>query len=136
MVTNKNVARTKGFSLIELLVVMVILGLLASLVGPVMFGKVDSSRVKAAETQIQMFGTALDTFRLDVGDYPDSLEELRRSSKSGWDGPYIPKEVPLDPWGNQYQYQKTNDRVVPYVITSLGKDGKIGGDNDNADITN
>lgn len=125
-----------GFSLIELLVVMVILGLLASLVGPAMFGKVDSSRVKTAQAQIQMLGTALDTFRLDTGDYPDKLGELRASDRRGWDGPYLPKDVPLDPWGNDYSYQKPGENGQPYTLKSFGKDGKPGGDEDSADISN
>ena len=83
---NSQSRRVRGFSLIELLVVMVILGLLASLVGPAMFGKVDSSRVKTAQAQIQLIGTALDAYRLDTGDYPDKISELRASSRRGWDG--------------------------------------------------
>ena len=115
---------------------MVILGLLASLVGPAMFGKVDSSRVKTAQAQIQMLGTALDTYRLDLGDYPDNLAELRASSRRGWDGPYLPKNVPLDPWGNPYSYQKPGENGQEYTLKSLGKDGKLGGNEDSADITN
>ena len=128
--------KNAGFSLMELLVVMVILGLLASLVGPAMFGKVDSSKVKTAQTQIQLLGTALDTFRLDVGDYPDQLSELRASDKRGWDGPYLPKAIPLDPWGNPYVYQKPGPNGLEYSLQSLGKDGEVGGADDSADITN
>lgn len=128
--------KNAGFSLMELLVVMVILGLLASLVGPAMFGKVDSSKVKTAQTQIQLLGTALDTFRLDVGDYPDQLSELRASDKRGWDGPYLPKAIPLDPWGNPYVYQKPGQNGLEYLLQSLGKDGEVGGVDDSADITN
>ena len=108
--------KNAGFSLMELLVVMVILGLLASLVGPAMFGKVDSSKVKTAQTQIQLLGTALDTFRLDVGYYPDQLSELRASDKRGWDGPYLPKAIPLDPWGNPYVYQKPGQNGLEYSL--------------------
>ena len=128
--------KNAGFSLMELLVVMVILGLLASLVGPAMFGKVDSSKVKTAQTQIQLLSTALDTFRLDVGDYPDQLSELRASDKRGWDGPYLPKAIPLDPWGNPYVYQKPGQNGLEYSLQSLGKDGEVGGVDDSADITN
>jgi general secretion pathway protein G len=126
----------RGFSLMELLVVMVILGLLASLVGPALFGKVDSSKVKTAQTQIQLLGAALDTYRLDVGDYPDQLIELRRSEARGWDGPYLPKEIPLDPWGNPYAYQKPGENGMPYTLKSLGKDGAPGGQDDSADLSN
>lgn len=128
--------RQQGFSLMELLVVMVILGLLASLVGPAMFGKVDSSRIKTAQTQIKMLGTALDTYRLDTGDYPQSLNELRNSSKRGWDGPYLSEDLPLDPWGNPYQYQYPGENGQGYTLKSLGKDGEVGGEDDAADITN
>ena len=78
---------------------MVILGLLASLVAPSMFSKVASSKVKTAETQMQMLATSLDAYRLDLGVYPSSLDELRRSEAPRWDGPYLPKDVPMDPWG-------------------------------------
>lgn len=125
-----------GFSLIELLVVMVIMGLLASLVGPAMFGKVDSSKVKTAVAQIQLLGAALDTYRLDTGYYPEKLSELRVSDRKGWDGPYLPKDVPLDPWGNEYQYELGTGGDAPYTLLSLGKDGKLGGEDDDADITN
>lgn len=124
-------SNASGFTMIELLIVMVILGLLASLVAPSMFSKVDSSKIKAAEAQMQMLSTALDTFRLDVGDYPDSLDELRASSKRGWDGPYLPKDLPADPWSSDYFYQRSGSN---YSLMSFGKDGKQGGDEDNADI--
>lgn len=124
----------RGFTLIELLIVIVILGLLASLVAPTMFSKVDSSRIKTAETQINMLGTALDTYRLDMGSYPASLEELRRSDKEGWDGPYLPKDIPLDPWGNPYQYSVPGENGNGYSLLSYGKDGQAGGEEDNADI--
>ncbi len=129
-------SKSAGFSLIELLVVMVILGLLASLVGPAMFGKVDSSKVKTAQAQIQMLGTALDTFRLDTGYYPDKLSELRSSDQRGWDGPYLPKAVPLDPWGKEYNYQKPGENGAAYTLKSFGKDGQLGGEDDSADIVN
>jgi len=83
-----------------------------------------------------LLGTALDTFRLDVGDYPDQLAELRASDKRGWDGPYLPKAIPLDPWGNPYVYQKPGPNGLEYSLQSLGKDGQIGGTEEAADITN
>lgn len=128
--------RNKGFTLIELLIVIVILGLLASLVGPAMFSKVSSSQRKTAATQMQMFETALDTYRLDIGRYPDVLEELRVSKKSAWDGPYLPKDLPMDPWGNPYSYEVPGKDGKPYQLASLGADGKPGGEDDNADILN
>lgn len=126
--------RHKGFTLIELLIVIVILGLLASLVAPSMFSKVDSSKIKTAQTQMKMMETALDTYRLDMGNYPTALNELVKSDKSGWDGPYLPKDIPLDPWGNQYVYQSPGLDGALYTLLSRGKDGKEGGEDDNADI--
>lgn len=124
----------KGFTLIELLIVIVILGLLASLVAPAMFSKVSSSQRKTAAAQMQMFETALDTFRLDMGRYPASLQELRQSNAPGWDGPYLPKDLPLDPWGNPYAYETPGTDGSPYKLYSLGADGKPGGEDDDADI--
>lgn len=129
------ISNFKGFTLIELLIVMIILGLLASLVGPAMFGKVDSSKIKTAQAQIQIFETALDTYRLDVGGFPNSLSELRNSENPQWDGPYLKKDVPNDPWGNSYEYKLTNNGSG-YLITSFGQDGQPGGEDNNADITN
>ncbi|PIX20609.1 MAG: type II secretion system protein GspG, partial [Deltaproteobacteria bacterium CG_4_8_14_3_um_filter_51_11] len=106
--------RREGFTLIELLIVMVILGLLAALVGPRMFGKVGSSKLKAAKAQISLLETALDTYRLDVGKYPTTdqgLEVLRTkpSDVEKWDGPYLPKDVPMDPWGKPYVYRSPGE---------------------------
>ena len=126
--------KSLGFTLIELLIVMIILGLLASLVGPELMGKVDSSRVKTAETQINMLSSALDTYRLDVGSYPKSLKALRESDHKNWDGPYLPKDVPLDPWGNEYQYANPGTEGRKYDLYSFGQDGSPGGEGDNADI--
>ncbi|BBL87570.1 type II secretion system protein GspG [Vibrio rotiferianus] len=126
--------KLKGFTLIELLIVIVILGLLASLVAPTMFSKVSSSQRSTAAAQMQMLQTSLDTYRLDMGDYPDTLEELRRSEKPGWDGPYLPKAVPLDPWGNPYVYKNEATESMPFYLASMGKDGQPGGNDDNADI--
>ena len=121
----------KGFTLIELLIVMIILGLLGALVGPRMFGKVGKSKQKAAKAQISLFETALDTYRLDVGKYPTTdqrLEALRVQPDGAdkWDGPYLPKEVPVDPWGNPYVYQSPGEHG-DFDIISLGADGNPGG---------
>ncbi len=129
----------KGFTLIELLVVMIIIGLLASLVAPKLFNKLESSKRKTAKAQIQMIETALDAFRLDVGRYPTTQEGLKvlwenPGNIKKWDGPYLPKPVKEDPWGNPYVYKSPGEHG-PYDLYSLGADGKPGGTGDNADIT-
>ena len=128
----------RGFSLIELLIVMIILGLLASLVGPRMFGKLGMAKQKTAKTQIEMLMTALDSYRLDVGKYPsgqDGLEGLVNSGGDKWDGPYLPKgkEVPNDPWDNPYLYQNPGEHGEVDII-SLGADGQSGGEGEDADV--
>ncbi len=127
----------RGFTLIELLIVMIILGLLAALVAPKMFQKVGTSKQKAAKAQISMIGTALDAFRLDVGGYPSSeagLEALRKNpGLGGWDGPYLSKDVPKDPWGRPYVYRAPGDHG-DYDLYSLGADGQEGGEGENADV--
>jgi general secretion pathway protein G len=123
-----------GFTLIELLIVIVILGLLMSLVAPTMFSKVDSTKVKTARAQMQMIETALDTYRLDMGDYPQALIDLLKSEATGWDGPYMPKKMPDDPWGNAYNYMSPGPDGEPYQLLSLGKDGAPGGEDSAADV--
>lgn len=123
----------QGFTLIELLIVMVILGLLASLVAPQMFSKVESSRRGTASAQMQMLATSLDAYRLDVGKYPDNLTELRQSTNKKWDGPYLPRDIPFDPWGNPYVYRFPGNNG-PFDMVSLGADGREGGEGENADI--
>lgn len=130
----KYLTKIFGFTMIELLIVIVILGLLASLVAPRMFSKVDSSKRKTAATQMQMFETSLDTFRLDMGSYPQSLDDLRSSDAANWDGPYLPKKIPMDPWGNPYVYKIPGEEGADYYLASLGKDGQPGGEEDNQDI--
>lgn len=125
---------SRGFTIIELLIVITILGLLMSLVAPKMLGKADGAQRKVAAAQMQNFETALDTYRLDVGSYPDNLAELRASTKRGWDGPYLPKKLPMDPWNNPYVYQVPGDNGLPYKLKSLAKDGLDGGSDDNEDI--
>lgn len=126
--------KIKGFTLIELLIVIVILGLLMSLVAPKMFSKVGSSKQKTAKAQMQMLQTSLDTYRLDVGDYPTSLEELRQSKLSNWDGPYIPKNVPNDPWGKAYVYQSPGPNGEDFILMTYGKDGQPAGKDENEDL--
>lgn len=126
-----------GFSLIELLIVMVILGLLASLVGPKMFGKLGMAKQKTAKTQIEMLMTALDAYRLDVGHYPsqqDGLQVLvRNPGADGWAGPYLAKDVPTDPWKNPYTYQNPGEHGEVDIFT-LGSDNAPGGDGEKADV--
>lgn len=128
------IKKDDGFSLIELLIVIVIMGLLMSLVAPTMFSKVDSTKVKTAQAQMQMIETALDTYRLDMGDYPKALADLLESSAVGWDGPYMPKRIPDDPWGNAYNYDFPGDDGQAYELLSLGKDGIPGGEDSAADV--
>ena len=130
MVDDKEVRNEKGFTLIELLIVMIIIGLLGALVAPRMFGKVEGAKKKAAKAQIEMFSTAIDSFRLDVGKFPADLKELRESSDKKWNGPYLPKDIPLDPWGNPYEYKNPGEHG-DYDILSMGPNGQNeGGEGD------
>jgi general secretion pathway protein G len=129
----------RGFTLIELLVVVFILALLAALVGPRFFGKVGQSKQAAARVQIEMFGSALDQFRLDTGRYPTTQEGLGSLQASpgnvaGWEGPYLRKDVPRDPWGNVYQYKSPGDHGE-YDLWSHGSDSVPGGEGEAADVT-
>ena len=128
----------QGFTLIEILVVIIIIGLLAALVGPRLFGKVGMAKLKAAKAQIELFGTAFDAFRLDTGRYPTSEEGLKslREKPSGienWEGPYLPKEIPVDPWGKPYVYKAPGEHG-DYDLISYGLDGAEGGEGENQDI--
>ena len=122
----------RGFSLIELLIVITIMGLLASIVAPEMFGQVEKSKVKTAQSQMSILSTSLDAYRLDVGEYPSNLNELVTSQQPGWVGPYLKKELPLDPWNVPYQYKRTSS--TQFELSSLGADKKPGGENLDADI--
>jgi general secretion pathway protein G len=126
--------KSKGFSLMELMIVLIILGLLGSLVAPKLFSKVSSSKKKTAVAQMQMFETAIDTYRLDLGTVPASLEDLRASNNPNWDGPYLPKAIPMDPWGKPYIYQVPGQNGMPYSMMSYGLDGKPGGTDENEDV--
>jgi general secretion pathway protein G len=129
-----------GFTLLELLVVIVIIGLLAAYVGPKYFSQLGKSEVTVAKAQIEAFDKSLDTYRLDVGRYPSAEEGLNAlmaappSAGAKWNGPYLKKGVPQDPWGHPYQYRSPGSKGE-YEILSLGKDGQPGGSGDNADIS-
>lgn len=136
---SKKVFRLMGFTLVELLIVMIILGLLAALVAPKLFQKVGSSKQKAAKAQIALIESALDAFRLDIGRYPTTEEGLQALRKNPglpkWEGPYLSKDIPKDPWGNDYVYKCPGEHGE-YDLYSLGADGKEGGEGENADIKN
>ncbi len=130
--------RSSGFSLLELLVVMVIIGLLAGFVAPRFFGQLAESEVQTARAQIESLGRALDKFRLDVGRYPSTEEGLaalnqRPAGETRWNGPYLRRAVPLDPWGQPYVYRAPGQHGE-YDLLSLGRDRQPGGSGDGADI--
>jgi len=136
--TEKRLKGLEGFTLIELLVVMIILGLLASLVGPRLFGKVDKAKQQTAQAQIELLSTALASFRLDIGRFPTEEEGLnslveRPSNLQKWDGSYLAKEIPKDPWGNDYIYKMPGEHG-PYDLMSYGMDGVSGGEGNDLDI--
>lgn len=130
----------RGFTLLELLVVMVIIGLLAGYVGPKYFSQIGKSEVKAARAQMDALGKALDQFRLDSGYYPSTEQGLaalieRPANLAKWDGPYLSKAIPPDPWGNPYVFIMPGEHGE-YDLLSYGKDGKPGGEGEAAEITN
>ena len=132
--------RPHGFTLLELLVVMVIIGLLAGYVGPKYFAQIGKSEVKSATAQIDALGKALDTYRLDTGHYPSTELGLNAlmtqpANETKWQGPYLKKAVPPDPWGKPYLYKQPGEHSE-FDLYSYGKDGQPGGTGDNVDITN
>ena len=139
-ISRLSLLRQQGFTLLELLVVMVIIGLLAGYVGPKYFAQIGKSEIKATRAQIDALEKALDQYRLDVGRYPNTEQGLNALMKqpageSRWQGPYLRKDVPLDPWGTAYQYRQPGEHGE-FDLFSFGKDGKAGGDGEAADITN
>jgi len=126
-----------GFTLVEMLVVMVILALLAALVGPRIFPKLGKGRQSAAKAQIELLGQALDHYRLDVGRLPTTQEGLKalmaNPGVEKWDGPYLRKDLPNDPWGKPYQYQSPGTHGE-YDLFSYGRDGSPGGDGEDEDV--
>ena len=136
----ENNRREAGFTLIELMIVLFILGLLAALVAPRLMGRVGKAKQKTAQAQIQLLATALDLYHLDVGNYPSTEDGLRAlkekpSNAPGWGGPYLDKPIPNDPWGRPYVYKCPGEHG-PYDLSSLGADGAPGGDGENQDINN
>jgi len=137
--------RSAGFTLIELLVVIIVLGLLAALVGPRILGRVSEAKSATAKTQLELLGTALDTYRLDNGSYPTTDQGLvalqtkpsRDPVPLSWHGPYLKRDVPADPWGRPYVYKSPGDHnPTGYDLSTLGRDGQVGGSDEDADITN
>jgi general secretion pathway protein G len=137
----KRIARV-GFTLLEMLVVLVVLGLLAGLIGPQLFGRVGEAKATTAKTQMELIGVALDGYRLDNGAYPvtgQGLDALntrpsRAPSPLNWRGPYLRKAVPSDPWGRSYLYQSPTRGGEGYELRSLGRDGAEGGVGEDADL--
>ena len=133
-----------GFTLIEMLVVIIVLGLLAALVGPRILGRVSEAKSATARTQIELLGLALDNYRLDNGSYPTTeqglaaLQEkpMREPLPLNWRGPYLKKAIPLDPWGRPYIYKSPGEHnPTSYDLSTLGRDGQPGGEDEDADIT-
>ena len=139
MTSSHPLFRHRGFTLLELLVVMVIIGLLAGYVGPKLFGQIGKSEVKVTRAQIDALQKSLDQYRLDVGRYPSGEQGLavlvaKPADEAKWAGPYLAKAVPKDPWGNDYQYRSPGEHGE-YDLLSLGKDGRPGGEGEDADLT-
>jgi general secretion pathway protein G len=141
--TGRSQARGRaGFTLLEMLVVLVVLGLLAGLIGPQLFGRVGEAKATTAKTQMELMGVALDSYRLDNGNYPvtaQGLEALntrpgRQPAPMNWRGPYLRKAVPADPWGRPYLYTAPTRGGEGYELKTLGRDGAEGGTGEDADL--
>lgn len=135
--------RQHGFTLIEILVVIIVLGMLAALVGPRILGRVSEAKGAAARTQIELLGLALDSYRLDNGSYPTSEQGLaalnekpaREPLPQNWRGPYLRKAIPADPWGRPYVYRGPGEaNPSGYDLLTLGRDGQPGGNEEDADV--
>lgn len=130
-----------GFNLLELMIVMVILGLIAGIVGPQAMKYLGKGKTKSAKVQIENISSALDMYRLEVGRYPSSSQGLdalvkKPSNARGWNGPYLKKgRVPVDPWGNEYHYKRPGQAGQAFELASLGADGSQGGQGEDADIS-
>ena len=135
--------KSQGFTLIEILVVIIVLGLLAALVGPRILGRVSEAKSATARTQVELLGVALDNYRLDNGMYPTTEQGLQALQETptreplplNWRGPYLKKAVPLDPWGRPYIYKSPGEHNPSgYDLFSFGRDGQPGGVDEDADI--
>lgn len=129
-----------GFTLLELLVVIVIIGMLAAYVGPRYFSQIGKSAVTASRAQLEAFGHALDAYRLDTGHYPTTDQGLSAlwaapQGETRWNGPYLQKSVRADPWGHPYVYRAPGQAGADFDLLSYGKDGQPGGDGENADVS-
>jgi general secretion pathway protein G len=135
-------AASAGFTLVEMLVVLTIIGLIMGLIGPRVLNYLAESKVKTARLQIESFGSSLDLFFLDAGRYPSTTEGLnalveRPHDVEVWNGPYLKGgRTPVDPWGHPYQYRVLTDHSPPYEIVSFGSDGREGGTGTAADVSN
>lgn len=126
MMKEKNIKRKdKGFTLLEILIVVAIIGLIASLIVPNLIGRYEKSKEEIAKAQLEMLSTAIEAFRLDIGRYPNSLDELINGNDPKWRGPYLAKkQIPKDPWGKDYQYKYPGDHGS-YDLYSFGPDGQL-----------
>lgn len=143
-ICKKNISRNakySGFTLLELLVVIVIIGLLAAFVAPKYFGQISKSKTQVARAQIESFEKGIDQFRVDIGHFPTTEQGLNSlysqpANEPLWRGPYIKKSIPLDPWNKAYVFKSPGTNGRDYEILSYGKDGKEGGDDEDADVSN
>lgn len=134
-------SKSAGFTLLELLVVVAIIGLLAAYVGPKYFAQIGRSEQSLAKSQVEAFARAVSTYRVDVGSFPTTEEGLvalmnKPTTAAKWNGPYLDKTIPSDPWGRPYLYRSPGTHGGDFEIESLGKDGQPGGAGDNADVKN
>jgi len=141
LVRHRRPHRAHGFTLLELLVVLLIIAMLAGYVGPKLFGELDKAKVKTAQGQIKAIGDALDRYRLDMGAYPTTEQGLSAllvspaDAATRWHGPYLTREIPADPWGQSYHYTRPGSAGKDFDLMSYGADGKAGGTGYAADVT-